>query len=321
MDPALKYTILAVLIITLLCAGTGCTIRQIDLEGTIPAIPPYYAQNSGNLKVYFIDVGQGDAELLTCENFTMLIDAGDPDAGTRVVSTLKNLGITDIDILVATHPHADHIGGMQDVLKNFRVHRVIDTGMPHTTGTYQKFLETIDRQKIPYNNVNVGDVISPVQGLSFLVLNAPAGTGISPGDEDLNDASIVLRVSYGQINMLFEGDAGTAVEDRMIASGFPLESQVLKVAHHGSSHGTGGAFLARVRPEVAVISVGAGNPYGHPAAATLDRLTSAGAIIFRTDQDGTIVIRSDGMKYSVTTAKGGLYGVSPTPALTSTASA
>ncbi len=312
---------LAILLVILFCAGAGCTVSRFGFHATSPAIPPFYAENSGNLNVYFIDVGQGDSELVTCDNFTMLIDAGDPDAGPRVVSELKSLGITDIDILVATHPHADHIGGMQDVLKNFRVHEVIDTGMPHTTVMYQKFLETVDRQKIPYKTVRAGDVISPTQGLSFLVLNAPAVTGMSSGDEDLNDASIVLRASYGEISILFEGDAGTTVEDRMLASGLPLESQVLKVAHHGSSHGTGSAFLYRVKPEVAVISVGTGNPYGHPAESTLDRLTGTGAIIFRTDQDGTMVIQSDGMKYSVTTAKGGLYGTTPisaTAAMTTT---
>jgi competence protein ComEC len=306
---------LSVLLVILFCAGAGCTISRL---GTHPAIPPYYAQNSGPLKVYFIDVGQGDSELITCDNFTMLIDAGDPDAGPRVVSELRSLGITDIDILVATHPHADHIGGMQDVLKQFRVHEVIDTAMPHTTATYQKFLATIDQQKIPYKTVHVGDVISPVQGLSFLVLNAPP-TGNSSEIEDLNDASIVLRASYGQINILFEGDAGVSIEDRMMATGLPLGSQVLKVAHHGSPHGTGTAFLEWVDPEVAIISVGAGNPYNHPAQATIGRLEDAGTIVFRTDQDGTVVLQSDGMKYSITTARGGLFGLSPTLVPASTA--
>jgi competence protein ComEC len=302
-----------VLLVILFCAGAGCTISRL---GTHPAIPPFYAQNSGPLKMYFIDVGQGDSELITCDNFTMLVDAGDPDAGPRVVTALKDLGITDIDILVATHPHADHIGGMQDVLKQFRVHEVIDTAMPHTTTTYQKFLETIDQEKIPYKTVSTGDIISPGQGLSFLVLNAPPA-GDSQENEDLNDASIVLRASYGQINILFEGDAGVMVEDRMTASGLPLGSQVLKVAHHGSPHGTGNAFLGQVNPEVAIIPVGAGNPYNHPAQATLHRLEDVGAIVFRTDQDGTIVLQSDGMKYSITTARGGTYGISPTnvPAL------
>ena len=304
------YSFLAVLLVVLLCAGAGCTLSRFGTHGVVPVIPPYYAQNSGQLKVYFIDVGQGDSELITYGNFTMLVDAGDPDAGPRVVSTLKGLGITDIDILVATHPHADHIGGMQDVLANVTVHEVIDTAMPHTTATYRKFLEMIARQKIPYKTVHTGDVISPVPDLSFLVLNAPPGNGTSATDDDLNDASIVLRATYGRISILFEGDAGTAVEDRMLGSGLPLESQVLKVAHHGSTHGTGSSFLGRVNPEVAIISVGADNPYGHPTPATLNRLENAGAIVFRTDQDGTIVLQSDGMKYSITTARGGMYGTS-----------
>jgi competence protein ComEC len=249
----------------------------------------------------------------------MLIDAGDPDAGPRVVSQLKKIGITDIDILVATHPHSDHIGGMQEVLRNFKVHQVIDSGMPHTSWTYQKFLETIDRQEIPYKTVTTGNSITPAQGFSILVLNAPSDTNPGSSDEDLNDASIVLRMSYGRINILFEGDAGTAVEERMIRSGLPLESQVLKVAHHGSPHGTGSAFLNMVNPEVAVISVGANNPYNHPAETTLEHLRNAGAIIFRTDRDGTVVLQTDGMKYSVETGRAGVIDTAPAPSIAATA--
>ncbi|MEI6294108.1 MAG: ComEC/Rec2 family competence protein, partial [Methanomicrobiales archaeon] len=232
-----------------------------------------------------------------------LIDAGEADAGPGIVSYLKGQGVRDIDILIATHPHSDHIGGMQDVLKNFNVKSVIDSGMPHTTTTYQKFLDTIDQKNIPYSAVKQGDSFSPATGLTFLVLSAPDGSK----DQDLNDGSIVLRATYGRVSILFESDAGITAEDSMIDSGLPLESQVLKVAHHGSPHGTGRAFLERVRPEVAIISVGAGNPFNHPAENTIIRLENAGALIFRTDTDRSIVVRTDGMTFSVETGKKGMY--------------
>jgi beta-lactamase superfamily II metal-dependent hydrolase len=234
---------------------------------------------------------------------TILIDTGEADEGPGIVTYLKRQGVSDIDLLIATHPHSDHIGGMQDILGNFNVRSVIDSGMPHTTTTYQKFLETIDRKHITYSTVKRGDSFSPAPGLAFLVLSAPDGSK----DQDLNDGSIVLRATYGRVNILFEADAGTTTEESMIDSGIPLESQVLKVAHHGSPHGTGRTFLERVRPEASIISVGAGNPFDHPAEDTVFRLDNTGTLLFRTDTDGTIVVRTDGMTFSVETAKKGMY--------------
>jgi beta-lactamase superfamily II metal-dependent hydrolase len=255
------------------------------------------------MAVYFLDVGQGDSALIQYNGTTILIDAGEADEGPGIVTYLKHHGVSDIDLLIATHPHSDHIGGMQDVLKNFNVRSVIDSGMPHTTTTYQKFLETVDHKNISYSTVQQGDSISPAPGLTLLVLSAPDGSK----DQDLNDGSIVLMASYGRMNILFEGDAGTTAEESMIHSGLPLESQVLKVAHHGSPHGSGVPFIDRVRPEAAIISVGEGNPYNFPAVDTLLRLEDTGALIFRTDTDGSIIVRTDGMTFSVETAKSGMY--------------
>jgi competence protein ComEC len=290
-----------ILILGILC--TGCSIPRTGLHAGAAMVPPSYALNDGRLTIHFIDVGQGDAELLQLENFTMLIDAGDPDAGPSVVSYLNRQGVRDIDLLVATHPHSDHIGGMQAVLKNFTVKKVLDSGMPHTSVTYEKFLETIERQKIPYATARTGDVLNPAPGLSLIVLNAPDASN----GQDLNEASIVVRVSYGQMNMLFEGDAGSATEARMLSSGLPVQSQILKVAHHGGPHSSSSAFLERVSPEVAIISAGAGNQYNDPADETLERLGATGAIIFRTDRDGSIIIRTDGMKFSVVTEGEGVF--------------
>jgi beta-lactamase superfamily II metal-dependent hydrolase len=253
--------------------------------------------------VHFLDVGQGDSALILYNGTTILIDAGEADAGPGIVSYLKSQGIQNIDLLIATHPHSDHIGGMQDILKNFNVRNVIDSGMPHTTTTYQKFIKTIDQKDIPYSTVKQGDSFSPTPGMVFLVLSAPDGGK----DQDLNDGSIVLRATYGRVNILFEADAGPSTEESMINSGLPLESQVLKVAHHGSPHASGQAFLECVRPEVAIITAGAENPYNFPAENTVSRLENTGALLFRTDTDGTVIVRTDGMIFSVETSRKGLY--------------
>ena len=305
------YFFLPALLLLACIVVNGCTFHGISSHAGTNVIPPSYGLNDGRVAVHFIDVGQGDSELIQYNGTTILIDAGEADEGPGLVTYLKNQGVRNIDLLIATHPHSDHIGGMQDVLKNFEVQRVIDSGMPYTTTTYQKFLETIDRKNIPYSTVQRGDSFSPAPGLTMLVLSAPDGSK----DQDPNDRSIVLRASIGRVNILFEGDAGITTEESMINSGLPLESQVLKVAHHGSPHGTGSAFLERVRPEAVIISVGAGNPYNHPADDTLRRLEDSGALIFQTDTDGSTVVRTDGMKFSVETAKNGMYPfIDSTPA-------
>jgi competence protein ComEC len=281
----------------------GCTVHTTSSHAGTTLIPPSYGLNDGRMTVHFLDVGQGDSALIQYNGTNILIDAGEGDEGQAIVTYLKHQGVSNIDLLIATHPHSDHVGGMQDILKNFNVRNVIDSGMPHTTTTYQKFLETINEKNIPYSTVRPGDSFSPATGLTMLVLSAPDGSK----DQDLNEGSIVLRTSYGRVNILFEGDAGTAAEDSMIRSGLPLESQILKVAHHGSPYGTGVAFLERVQPEAAVISVGAGNDYNHPAESTLLRLEDSGTLIFRTDTDGSIVVRTDGMTFSVETSKKGIY--------------
>jgi len=281
----------------------GCTFQTIHSHAGTSVIPPGYGLNDGRMQVHFLDVGQGDSALILYNGSTILIDAGEADEGPGIVTYLKRQGVSDIDLLIATHPHSDHIGGMHDILGNFNVRSVIDSGMPHTTTTYQKFLETIDRKNITYSTVKRGDSFSPAPGLAFLILSASDGSK----DQDLNEGSIVLRATYGRVNILFEADAGTTTEESMIDSGLPLESQVLKVTHHGSPYGTGRAFLERVRPEASIISVGAGNPFNHPAEDTVFRLENTGALLFRTDFDGSIVVRTDGMTFSVETAKKGMY--------------
>ena len=257
----------------------------------------HLADNEGKLSVYFLDVGQGDSTLVVFNGKTILIDAGEREMGDRVVSDLTTLGVTRIDLLVATHPHSDHIGGMQEVLLAFPVGQVLDAGLPHTSSTYEHFLETIEQKNIPYRVAEQGQTIDLDPALGIFVLSPPE----ERFGDDPNANSVVLRISYGTIDFLLTGDMGGESEDALAGNGYPLDAEIQKVGHHGSFSSTSPAFLARVRPETAIIPVGKDNPYGHPHQQTLDLLKDSGVTVYRTDRDGTVVVRSDGMSYSVKT--------------------
>lgn len=245
------------------------------------------------LRVTFIDVGQGDSILIqTPDGATALIDGGYPGSGT--LAYLQQQRIARIDALIASHPHADHIGGLIDVLGALPVGTVYTSGASHTTGTFERFLDAIIAARVPYEEVATGDHIA-VGGLAIDVLR-----GV-PDAPNLNDTSLVLRLAYGQTSFLFTGDAERASEEALLASArSQLATTVLKVAHHGSHTSSSAAFLAAVRPQVAVYSAGRGNSYGHPHRSTIDALTAVGAAIYGTDRDGTITIATDGRTLTIT---------------------
>ncbi len=302
------------LLLAVAVIAAGCTLPQRTGSSLNPG-------TTGELGAYFLDVGQGDASVILFRDKVILIDAGEQDMGDTVVRDLQRLGVTHIDLLVATHPHSDHIGGMQKVLANFAVGKVLDAGLPSTSSLYERFLETVDRKNIPFVVAERGQTIGIDPALRILVLSPPQER---IGD-DMNTNSIVLRISYGTVNLLYTGDATTAAEESMVGAGYPLDAQVLKVGHHGSSGASSAAFLSRVNPEVAVISLGEGNDYGHPHRETLERLKTAGPRVYRTDTDGTIRVASDGSTFSVTTEKStpGFWDatVAGTPTPTATAPA
>ncbi len=254
---------------------------------------------TGPLKVHFIDVGQGDSILVQIPNKqTMLIDAGDSSKGPAVTRYLKAQGIESIDYLVVTHPHLDHIGGMADVLAAFPVSGIYMPRTSHTTTAYEDLLRAIKKKGLFVTEARAGGRVLEAANLDVSFI-APVGKGY----EDLNEWSAVLRVVYGDTALLFTGDAGAKSEAEMISSKAPLRADVLKIGHHGSAGSTSASFLSAVSPEFAVISVGAGNPYGHPAKKTLARLADAKARVYRTDLHGTIVVISDGSQIAVQTAK------------------
>ncbi|MGH9754792.1 MAG: ComEC/Rec2 family competence protein [Blastocatellia bacterium] len=267
---------------------------------------PFVTQ--GRLQIYALDVGQGDSTLIiTPEGKSVLIDAGPPQAGDEVVAALRKRDVQSLDLAVATHPHADHIGGMRPVIENFGVKNFLDSGQIYASKVYELMLRAINEKRIRFIEAKKGMKFDLDSGVKLEVLN-PQGndqwiTKVRPGGSVENANSVVLRLSYGNFSMLFTGDAETETEDLIMESDAPLRAQVLKIGHHGSRHATSARFLEAVAPEAAVISSGDGNRYGHPAQQTLDRLQKAGVKIYRTDLNGEIAIVTDGNKFEIHVVK------------------
>lgn len=255
---------------------------------------------SGTLEVYFFDVGQGDSELIRLpggEN--ILIDAGTSSTEDELVGELRSLGAETLDLVVATHPHADHIGGMAAVIDAFDVRQVVmprvsESDTP-TTKTYENLLQSIADKGLTITPAEPGDELLSSGGAVLTVL-APNGEDYG----DLNNYSVVLRLTYGEDSFLFTGDAEEASEEEMLSLDWPLTATVLKCGHHGSETSTSPAFLDAVSPQYAVISCGVDNDYGHPDAVTLEKLEAAGAEVFRTDRQGTILASTDGSGVTMT---------------------
>lgn len=249
------------------------------------------AQASGTLKVHFLDVGQADSILVqfpSCQN--LLIDGGNNDDGAAVVSYLRQQGVERLDHVVGTRPHEDHIGGLGVVLRSFPVGKVYLPRATTTTSTFEDLLLAIKEKGLKVTQAQAG-VKLDVAGAEAVML-APNAASY----EDLNNYSAVLKVTFGSTSFLFTGDAEAESESQMLAKGYNLKSDVLKVGHHGSASSTTPAFLRAVAPKYAVISVSKDNPYGHPSPDTLAKLASAGVQVYRTDLQGTIVATSDGKK-------------------------
>ncbi|MGE5484716.1 MAG: ComEC/Rec2 family competence protein [Ignavibacteriales bacterium] len=282
--------------VILAVTAAGC------LRGPQPSAPPQseLATVSGALRVHFIDVGQGDCILVQIPGpRTMLIDAGDSSNGQTAVRYLKATGIRAIDDLVVTHPHADHIGGMIDVLGAFDVGNVYMPRTTHSTATYEELLRAIKKKGLFITEARAGQGILRAANLDISFV-APHGKEY----DDLNDWSAVVRIQYGDTVFLFMGDAGARAEEEMLLSpAVSPRANVLKVGHHGSGGSSSAIFLSAVSPQYAVISVGAGNPFGHPSKGTLARLADVKAQVYRTDIHGTVVIGSDGRRITVETER------------------
>lgn len=268
------------------------TLAHIDTPTSAPI-----AQELGTMTVSFLDVGQGDSILLQGADFTILIDAGRHDR-EDVVPQLEEHGVESIDLLVGTHPHADHIGQFPQVLDRYPVAEVWMSGDTNTTQIFEDTLDAIAETGAGYHEPRAGEVYQI--GLARLEVVYPNQvTG------DINDGSIVLRVVFGDVVFLFTGDAEASSEQAMLASGRDLHAQILKLGHHGSDTSSTLGFLQAVDPEVAIWSAAKDNEYGHPHASVIERLTSLGIPVFGTATEGSIVVCTNGQTYKMSACDAG----------------
>lgn len=246
--------------------------------------------DNSTMYVSFIDVGQGNCTLVTCGDSAILVDSGEAGEAQNVINYIKNRNIDKLDCVVATHPHSDHIGGMAQILTEFEIKDVIMPEIPEdivpTTKIYEKFLNAVAE--------NAENVIAAESGMTYsygemkLEIFAPL-----KDYDNLNDMSVISRISYGETSVMFTGDATTAVEKDLLKKKIDYSADILNVGHHGSKTSSSEQWLKAVSPEYAVICCGKGNDYGHPHSVVTERLEKFGIAFYRTDIDGTVIFASD----------------------------
>lgn len=291
----------------------------VELVGMIPGVPfngwrdigaaiglvPSAVIPEGEMEVHFLDVGNADCILVRQGDKNLLIDAGERGDRDDIISYLLQQGVEKLDLVIATHPHADHIGSMADIIERFPIERFVMSFMTEeatpTTSVYIRMLEMLDSHSVVVEEANPGAVYE--LGTARLQILAPY-----EASDDANDVSVCCRLSFGERSFMFTGDAGTSVEKEMLNSPYVLQSDVLKLSHHGSNTGNSERFLYEVQPEYAVITCGADNRYGHPHEEVLERVVRQQAKVYRSDLDGTIVFVTDGETLTVTTEKGNQNG-------------
>lgn len=297
--PVVRFVPAVLLAFLCLQFSTSCgSLAALAGGGSAVGPPPV-----GALSLSFIDVGQGDSILVQAGGESYLIDAGNPEEGANVVDFLRSRGVDDLDGVVATSGDADHSGGLADVLDAFTVENIYVSGYPKETLTYTNFLRTareeVNDEGANFSALTAGQTLDWA-GLRVDVLNPPAGGGDAYSNS--NDSSVALLVTYGRARIILAGDAEEDAEEYLAQSPMSGAVTVMKVNHHGSNTSTTPAFLARYRPEVAVIQCGEDNSYGHPTPEVLGRLEDAGAEVFRTDIHGDVIvtIEQDDVEVAVT---------------------
>jgi len=291
-----RYIAILVLILLVVSACAPSVPTRTPEPILPPALAPTPPPTTQELKVHFIDVGQGDSILIDFGDTEILIDGGDKSPG--VIAYLNDYIDGALEAIAATHPHADHIGGLIAVLNKFEVKEIWHNGESSISKTYAEFTAAVQAEGAVVNIAKRGDKIN-IGELSFTILN-PATL-----DSTINNNSIVLSLSYGNIDFLFTGDAEKEAEASMLVSSVvPVpDVEILKVGHHGSRTASSHDFLATTSPEVAIYMAGEGNSYGHPHEETIIALTSIGAEIYGTDIHGTIIVTTDGDTYTLQLGK------------------
>lgn len=252
---------------------------------------PTFQEVSSNLVISYLDVGQADAILIQNNGENMLIDAGNNEDGELLVKYFQEENITEFKYLVGTHPHEDHIGGLDDIINNFTIHTIYMPDVITTTKTFSDVLDAIEQKKA---NLTVPEI-----GEQFTLGEAQLQVIYTGTDtKELNNTSIILKLTFGSTSFLFTGDAEAKVEEEILNQDIKVD--VLKVGHHGSEYSTTDSFLEKVNPKYAIISVGETNSYGHPHQSVLNKLNQKNIEIHCTDEEGTIIITSNGTNLSIT---------------------
>ena len=285
------YTLAIDLVLAAVFAISGCALNY---DGSVEN-NAVVTENS-SFEVHYIDVGQADSELVICDGKAMLIDGGNAADSNLIVSYLRDCNVDHLDYVIGTHAHEDHIGGLSGALHECTADHVFCTALSYKSKAFNNFKRYAEERGGGIQIPNHGDSFD--LGSSHVEILAP----IKEYD-DTNNNSIVLKVTYGDTSFLFTGDAEREAEQDIIDAGYDLSADVLKVGHHGSSTSTSYVFLREIMPQYAVISCEKGNSYGHPHEETLSRLSDADVTVYRTDENGHIVARSDGQNISFETQK------------------
>ena len=297
-----------VLSLALLLTGCGSGASKTassSAAGSAKAVDSL-PSNGDNLTISVLNVGQADATLIQYKGKNMLIDTGDVDSRETLVKQLKSHKVQTLDVVVITHPHGDHMGGMAALFQAFPIKKIYDNGQSANTAMYRNYLKNIKAKGIPYATLKKGDTVSLGGDVKFDVLSP--GTPFTKENTQgvsqsglTNDNSIVCRLVYGKFSMLFTGDAQKEVEDQLLQD-YPaakLKADILKVGHHGSKTSSSDAFIKAVAPQAATISCGVNNQYKFPHEPTLKTLKKYNVDVYRTDRDGSITITSDGTSYHI----------------------
>lgn len=270
----------------------GFYLSETDGTYSLDKTEDVFREVNTYLKVSYLDVGQADSILVENNGEAMLIDAGNNEDGELLVKYFKQEQINEFKYVVGTHPHEDHIGGLDDIIDNFKIKTLYMPDAITTTKTFMDVLDAIEEKDMTYKVPKIEEEFELGEA-KIKVLYTGNDT------KDLNNTSIVLRLVFGKTSFLFTGDATDKTEKEILKSGINVEADVLKLGHHGSKYSTTDEFLSKVNPKYAVISVGKGNSYNHPENETIDKLNSKNIEIHRTDLEGTIIVSSDGENINI----------------------
>lgn len=284
-----------IFIIAVLAFAGSRLIKEPETLFEDTGLRNYQQSESNMMYVDFIDVGQGNCTLVHMGDTAILVDSGEVGAAQTVISYIKNLGIDELDCVLVTHPHSDHMGAMTKILYEFEIKDLIMPEIPEdiipTNSTYEKFLTAVSD--------NAENVIPAEAGMTYsygemnLEILAPLH-----GYDNLNDMSAVSRVSFGETSVMFMGDASTAVEKDLLNTGKDFSADIINIGHHGSKTASSQKWLEAVNPGFAVICCGAGNEYGHPHSVVTERLDNIGIEYYRTDLNGTVVFQSNSKEFT-----------------------